>query len=122
MGLREYEAAIVLMQQYPDMKTFVGTYSVQLIEAAERTLGRSFPPTYRRFLAEYGAGGFGGDDFFGVINEDFKNSSIPDAVWATLSDRREADMPDEYVEIYGVGDGEVFCLDLVSFATMASRR
>jgi hypothetical protein len=69
-----------------------------------------FPPTYRRFLSEYGAGSIGGTEIYGVIDGDFENSSIPDAVWHNLTLRRDGH--DEVLfSFHAVGDGEEFCLD-----------
>jgi hypothetical protein len=45
-----------------------------------------------------------------VIDGDFENSSIPDAVWHNLTLRRDGH--DEVLfSFHAVGDGEEFCLD-----------
>lgn len=112
MGMNEYEAASRLIQEYPALQSLAGERQAEIIEAAERKLGCTFPPTYRRFLKEYGAGGFGSDDFYGVIDTDFENSSVPDAIWATLTERRQANLPEELIEIFNTGGAEVYCIDL----------
>ena len=54
-------------------------------------LGLEFPPSYRRFVLDFGAGSFGASEVYGVIDSNFENSSVPDAVWCTL-DVREFDL------------------------------
>jgi hypothetical protein len=87
--------------------TFSGKQPKALVAAAERTLGVTFPPTYRRFLLELGAGGVGSEEIYGVFQADFVNSSVPDAVWATMDARREMDLPQAFVMIHYDG-GEFF--------------
>jgi len=112
MSMHDYEEAVKIMAKYPDKQSFVGPRPESLIQAAERALGLGFPPTYRRFLLEYGAGGFGSSEICGVIDDDFEHSSVPDAIWYTLIERSEARLPNDLIVIYEVGDGELFCLDL----------
>lgn len=106
MPMAEYERAVALLQENEDEADFAGERSNALIEAAERAVGLRFPPTYRRFLREYGAGAFGATEIYGVIDSDFENSSIPDAIWHNLTPPREG-----LFAFYGVGDGTEFCLD-----------
>lgn len=48
---------------------------------------------------------------YGIINADFENSSVPDAIWYTLTERREINLPDNLLVIYDTGSDEIFCLD-----------
>lgn len=112
MGMQDYEEATKIMGRYPDRQSFVGPRSESLIQAAEKALGLEFPPTYRRFLLEYGAGAFGSSEICGVIGNDFEHSSVPDAIWYTLVERSEAKLPSDLIIIHEVGDGQLFCLDL----------
>ena len=111
MGLKDYEEAAGLMKEHPEMRSFVGPRDESLVRAAEETLGVELPATYRRFLLDYGAGSFGASEIYGVINDDFENSSVPDAVWRTLVERDEGELPDNLVVIYEDGAGAAFCLD-----------
>jgi antitoxin YobK len=110
--MSSYRKATELIAKHPELADFVGPRSGSLIAAAERKLGIQFPLTYRRFLTEFGAGGFGSEEILGVIDEDFEASSTPDAIWWTLQDRRNWNLPHHLVAVYDVGDGEVFYLDL----------
>ncbi|KAF0804037.1 cell wall assembly/cell proliferation coordinating protein, KNR4-like protein [Alcanivorax xiamenensis] len=78
--MKECNEAIALIQKNPDVGTFVGPPEERLIELAEKALGQVFPPSYRRFTLELGAGNFGAVEIYGVIDDDFENSSIPDGV------------------------------------------
>jgi hypothetical protein len=111
MSMHDYEAAKAIMQQYSGHMDFMGACDEETIELAERELNVKMPQTYRRFLSEFGAGSFGGEEFYGIISSDFSNSTVPDAVWSTIERRRQDNFPSEYIEIYSVGTGEIFCLD-----------
>jgi len=115
MTTQTYETAIGLMSGAPSAMDFIGSRPSQLVEMAERRLGLIFPATYRRFLLEYGAGSFAGEEIYGVVDDDFQGSSAPNAVWSTLLLRREVSLPHNYIHIYSVGDGEIYCLSVNSF-------
>lgn len=110
--MKEYEQAVEMMQQYPELMDFVGCRSDELLSAAQKALGISFPATYWRFLSEFGAGAFGSDEIYGVINTDFEDSGVPDAIWFTLQERKNRSFPNNLVAIYDADDGELFCLDI----------
>ncbi len=113
MSMQDYEAAAKIIAKHPNKGFFAGPRPASLIETAERVLGLKFPPTYRRFLLEYGAGSFGASEVYGVIDDDYEESSVPDAIWYTLVERREIGLPNDLIAIYDPGSyGEIFCLDL----------
>jgi hypothetical protein len=64
---------------------------------------------YRRFLEELGCGDIAGEEFFGIIGDDFVNSSVPNGVWVTLTER-DSGLPPSLV-VVAVGDGSLFVLD-----------
>lgn len=111
MGMTELEQALELVREHSDEADFVGPREVALVNAAEAALGITFPPTYRRFLLELGAGDLGGEEFYGVISADFQNSGIPDAIWFTLRLRAEAGLPHGLVVIYFNSGAEYIALD-----------
>jgi hypothetical protein len=104
--MSDYEQAVALLRENDDEADFVGPRSAELIQRAEVALGLRFPPTYRRFLSEYGAGNIGGTEIYGVIDDDFETSSVPDAIWLNLTHPREG-----LFVFYAVGEGTEFCLD-----------
>jgi antitoxin YobK len=112
MSMKEYQYAVETMNRYPELMDFVGPRSDNLIILAEKALDIRFPATYRRFLSEYGAGAFGSDEIYGIIDADFANSGVPDAIWFTLQERKNWDLPNNLVAIYDADDGEIYCLDV----------
>jgi hypothetical protein len=50
---------------------FAGSKADDLIQKAEKALGLYLPPTYRRFVSALGAGDIAGQEFYGVIDDDF---------------------------------------------------
>lgn len=111
MGLPEYQQAAALMSEHSDLQDFVGPRPENLVQTAEQTLGLRFPPSYRHFLLEYGAGSFGSAEVYGVIDGNFSSSSVPNGIWYTLSERRGSDLPSSMVVIYNDGAGDLLCLD-----------
>lgn len=112
MTMRDYDAAREILVARDDLADFAGPRDERLIERAEQALGLRFPPTYRRFLSELGAGNFGGTEIYGVIDDGFETSSIPDGIWNALEHRRDGTLPESLYEFYAPGDGEAVCLDL----------
>lgn len=111
MELESYQRAVRLMEKHPELMRFVGARSENLVKAAEEKLALTFPPSYRRFLLEYGAGSFGASEFYGVIDEKFENSSIPNGIWCTLQERRLGSLPLGLIIVSSDGAGGYFCID-----------
>jgi hypothetical protein len=113
MSMADYTNAKSIINTNPSRSRFVGSRPESLVEKAEQALGVRFSQTYRAFLLEFGAGSFGSAEFFGVIDEDWNESSIPDGVWYTLNERAENNLPSNLVVIGDTGTGEFFVLDLI---------
>lgn len=112
MSPQDYEIAKELIMNSSKFSNFQGSKEETLICAAEEYLAIKFPPTYRTFLKEFGAGGLGSFEIYGLVNDNFINSGIPDVVWLTAKWRKELRLPDHLIPVYGLGDGEYYCLDL----------
>jgi len=110
MTLRDYEEAREAIVAHPELADFAGPRDEKLVEAAERALGVRFPPSYRRFLLDFGAGSFDGHEIYGVLDDDFESSGVPDAVWVTRSLRDEDPIPADLIVFYATGDGEHLCV------------
>jgi hypothetical protein len=108
--MNEAEEAFELIDASDDAD-FDGPKPELLLARAERTLGIAFPPTYQAFLSRYGCGDIGGQEFYGVIKDDFENSSIPDAVWLTLNERKTG-TPHSLVLVASTGSGGYYAIDL----------
>lgn len=111
MGLPEYDSAKRLIDGHPDDADFEGPQSEDLVRAAEQKLGLIFPEAYRRFLLDFGCGSFGEDEIFGIMDDEFENSALPDAVWFTLLLRAEKNFPPFAVAVAELGEGEMIVLD-----------
>ena len=109
--MQDLIGAIHIVEKYPDKAFFAGPRAEELIRTAEARLGVAFPPTYRKFLLTLGAGNFGSAEFYGVIDENFETSSVPDGIWFTLTERKEIDLPHRLIAIGVTSYGELYCLD-----------
>ena len=111
MSLADYKAARELVARHDDQADFVGERPDELVAQAEEALGSRFPPSYRSFVGELGAGDIAGEEFYGVIDDDFDNSSVPDAVWLTLQQREDSGLPPNLIIVYGDAEGAYYALD-----------
>ena len=91
---------------------FHGPKPEALIVHAEQVLGLTFPPTYRQFLSRFGCGSVPSYEFYGLIDDDFENSSVPDAIWLTLDERRTSQLPESLVLVSDTGDGGYYAIDV----------
>ena len=110
MGMKNYLSAVSLINDSGE-GDFAGAKPDELIEKAERTLNLKFSPTYRRFLKEFGCGDIGGEEFYGLISDEFENSAIPNGIWLTLNERENIGLPNEFIIIYSTGDDTYYALD-----------
>lgn len=110
MTMADLEEAFRLIDANEDAD-FVGERSDHLIVQAEAALKHSFPPTYKTFLTRYGCGAIAGCEIYGVIKDDFVNSSIPDAIWLTLRERMSHAECEELILIAATGYGSYFAID-----------
>jgi ABC-type phosphate transport system auxiliary subunit len=108
--MREFEEALALVEERLDEADFEAQPE-ERVSRAEQTLGVRFPPTYRRFLIQLGAGGVGGEEIYGLVNDDFEDVRPPQAVGLTLQLRREGQIGDALVVICNLGQGSHYALN-----------
>ena len=89
---------------------FEGEKDQQLIESAEKSLSLKFPPSYKEFLKVLGCGDIGGVEFYGLIDDNFENSSIPNVIWLTLEERKEG-LNENLILVASVGVGSFYAFD-----------
>lgn len=111
MGMKELEDALTLIKENPDDSFFAGPKSEELISKAENALGLFFPPTYRRFVKELGAGNIAGQEFYGVTTDNFDSASVPNGVWFTLHARKNYSFPDDLIIVFSLDDGSYIALN-----------
>jgi hypothetical protein len=112
MAMSELSKAFRLIAEYPELSHFVGPRPESLVALVEQVLNVRFPLTYRTFLRELGAGAFGSVEVYGVCDDDWEDSGIPDMVWITLGDQRAGWLPSQFVHIGDDGMGNMLVLDL----------
>lgn len=78
------------------------------IQLHERNLELQFGPTYKLFLSKYGCITAGSNELYGVCGD---NASVPSAIHATLSARRDPNFPRDLLVIAEDGRGRKFCVD-----------
>lgn len=111
MSYHTYQQAKNILLSQSDLADFAGETSIETIHKAENRLSLSFTGTYLDFLKTFGAGNFGAQEIFGIINDDFEHSSIPDGIWYTITERKELKLPHHLLVIFDSGFGELYCLD-----------
>ncbi|MDN7228275.1 SMI1/KNR4 family protein [Planococcus sp. N064] len=111
MTQNTYKAAKKLLLKYKSKADFVGEVPSGIIAKAEEALELEFTGSYLDFLQNFGAGDFNGEEIYGILDSDFENSSVPDAIWYTLQERKETNLPLNLLVIYDTGSEELFCLN-----------
>ena len=111
MSIQKYEQARDLIEGAGG-GDFEGAKPEELVAKAEAALGLNFPPSYRRFLLELGCGDIRGLEVFGLINDSFEKSTVPNGIWLTLNQRRATGLNQCYVIIGDGGDGSYYALDI----------
>jgi hypothetical protein len=110
MSIQNYEKAKDLIDQSGG-GDFEGAKPEALVSKAEAVLGLKFPPSYRRFLLELGCGDINGVEVFGLINDNFEKSTVPNGIWLTLNERGSINLDPAYVIVGEGGDGTYYALD-----------
>jgi antitoxin YobK len=111
MSMADYDRARAMLAASSAVVHFAGPRPPALVDKAEATLGLRYPESYRRFLLEYGAGSVGPAEFYGVIDEHWDDSSVPDGVWYTRSERKQSRLPDHFVVVGDTGGGMLYVID-----------
>lgn len=110
MSMDDLERGLHLVAENSDRARFVGPRDPDVVSAAEAALGVRFPPTYRRFLTDLGAGSLRGEEFYGVIDSDW-GASPPDGIGITLGERSESGLPERYIVVGDTGSGDRYVID-----------
>lgn len=91
---------------------FEGEKSDELIQKAESFLETNIPENYKLFLKNLGCGDINGKEIYGIVRDEFVDSSVPNMVWFTKKMRDEFSAPKKYLfiassdELYYVLDTE----------------
>jgi len=71
----------------------------ELVVQAEEALGSRFPHSYRSFVGELGAGDIAGEEFYGVIDDNFDSSGVPTPGASEPGDDLET-VPSDFGELF----------------------
>ena len=111
MTQNTYKAAKKLRLKYKTKADFVGEIPSGIITKAEEALKLEYTGSYLDFLQNFGSGDFNGEEIYGIVDSDFEDSSVPDAIWYTLQERKETNLPSNLLIIYDTGSEELLCLN-----------
>lgn len=112
MSRADFDKALKLIAEHGDVAEFVGPRPADLIAKVEKALGHEFPSQFREFVSRFGAGSFGSFEIYGVIDEEFERSSVPDGAWLNLKERREYGLAHNLLVIADLGNGDRYCIEL----------
>jgi len=101
------------MELAPNCKfyTIAGGKSEEEILSAEKILGISFSKQCKDFYLTYGYLSFYGNEIFGFDLDDDSGILEGNSVAYALNDRREFNLPKEWIPIYNFEDGNMAYLD-----------
>jgi hypothetical protein len=109
MSASDLDAALGIIDGRREEAFFAGPRDETLIAKAEEALGGAFPPAYRRFVQNLGAGSLGSIEIYGVIAEPF-DGPVPDVVWITLEERERGSIARDLIIVGDSGDGGYYCV------------
>ncbi len=110
MSYSNLEKALELAKQC-DFYTIAGGKENIIIEKAELLFGRKFSRQHFQFLKRLGYLSFFGNEFYGIIKDDFSGTYVGCSVEATLKDRKEYNLPSQWMVLYFFDDGYYGYLD-----------
>lgn len=110
MSMQAFEKARELIEEIGG-GDFDGAKPESLVAKAETALGVKFPPSYRQFLLDFGCGDINGVEVYGLINDNFEKSTVPNGIWLTLNERHSINLDPAYVIVGDGGDGTYYALD-----------
>ena len=119
MSKDDLDKALSLIRENLDRGTFKGPPSADLLRAAEDALGFSLPRFYRQFVVEFGAGGVGSEEIYGLTTSNFTQATVPNAIWLTLRKRGNPGLPlpNSMIIIGEDGYGGYYVLDTAKAGT-----
>ncbi len=111
MSTTPLESAFSIIRENPSRMQLLGPRDLCLVESAERALGCSFPPSYKEFLVEFGSGAVGPTDIYGIVDDNFVSSAVPNGVWVALLERAEGGLPANLIVVGSNGYGGWYAID-----------
>lgn len=110
MSYQNYEKAVRLAKQCDGYSVGIEKSDDVLLRASE-LLGIKFSKQCYDFFKKLGYLEFFGVEIYGIVKDDFSGEYVGCAIEATLSDRKEYNLPQEWLTIYFFDDGYMGYLD-----------
>jgi hypothetical protein len=110
MEAKKYEAARRLVEGCKGAD-YAGPFPEELVVRAEDVLGVRFPPSYRRFLQDFGCLSVSSEEIYGIVDEDLLRGPVPNGIWATLDERKKFGLEKQFVILGSTGSGGWYALD-----------
>lgn len=110
MSYQNFEKAIELAKQCKNYRT-VGGESDEVIAKSELLLNIKFSEQNRKFYVNLGYLSFYGHEIYGIDPNDLFGSLEGNSVAYALHDRKECNLPEEWLPIYFFDDGYMGYLD-----------
>lgn len=110
MSYQNFQKAMRLAPQCEYYKA-AGQQTDDLIEKIEKAYGFKLSQQHREYYKEYGYIMFFGTEIYGIYKEVFEGIYAGNAVIATLQDREEYNLPEEWIPVFDYDDGYKAYLD-----------
>jgi len=110
MSYQNFEKAIELAKQC-DGYLDGGGKSNNVVAKAEELLDIKFSRQNIQYFSQFGFIEFSGNELYGIVKDDFSGTHVGCAVEATLQDRKELNLPLQWLTLYFFDDGYYGYLD-----------
>jgi hypothetical protein len=110
MSYQNFSKALTLAKQC-DGYLDGGGKSDSVIMEAERLLNINFSRQTSQYFSQFGFIEFFGNELYGIVKDDFSGIYVGCAIEATLQDRKELNLPLQWLTIYDFDDGYMGYLD-----------
>jgi hypothetical protein len=116
--MADIDSLIQQLEQDGKVMFWQGKASQESIQKLESLLGSRLPMSFKRFLADYGGGGFDNAEALicGIEDDDPTLEHRGTVYGDTLLCREDYALPENLVVIYLGDDDVVWCLDVSQFA------
>jgi len=111
LKMNNFEIAVEIIKNNHERCLFAGKKDRSLIGKAENFLDIKLPREYTEFLIEFGSCCIESTEIYGIFDDNFTNSSAPDAIWSTYSLRNDFNLIKNMVVIESIGDGDFILLN-----------
>lgn len=112
MKLKSYkETQRIIKENDHNLQIDMDPAPESFIKETEKILDLKFSDDYIDFLKDYGFLGYGSLELYGVTNGDPYVKSVFNTVWMTLDERKNYNLPQQFVIVAESGMGELYVLD-----------